>query len=808
MVAGSRPPVLRARRVVRRFGATTVLDGVDLDVAPGELVALVGENGAGKSTLIRCLARSLPMHAGAVELAGQPLPASAAGVQDLGLAVVWQDLALCDNLDAVANLFLGRERGVPLLSEPDMYAAARALLDDLGADVPDLRRPVGLLSGGQRQTIAIARAVHTAPSVLLLDEPTAALGVKETRLVDDLLRRLRGAGLGIVLVSHRLDQVFELADRIVVLRHGRVVGQVTPLEVHPDDVVALMSGVETDSTARKQLHRLHSLVDQLSEVAPSASLPLIVSAIATALDQQQVAVHLLEDTDAGPPQLVRRAAVGLAEPLLAATAHLPVGPGGGPVGEAARTGRYVAVDDLRDASAPGLAEAARRAGVVAAWATPITGGERVLGVVSGYAPAPGRLQADQLELLSLYAGHAATAIERERLMAEVSRRNRILETLRGVLETLAGPEHVRGGLEIALLALARGLGADAVALHADLDGELRCRSSIDLTGDGADPLAVAARGVLTGPPRVDRARLVGSHAVAAPVDLSEGRAVLSAWWRDPNDIGGDSLDVVEDAARSIGLAIEREALDRANQETEALRRSHDHQRAFLSRLSHELRTPLTAIQGYASSLNQSDVEWDEGAQHRFLALIVDESARLGRLVGDLLDSSAIDSGVLRLQCDWCDLGLVLEAAAACVPDRQRVAIDVAPGVPPIWGDHDRLEQVFVNLLENAARHGSGGAGIRVEVTAPLGDGAVVDVRVVDHGPGIPPEMAEAVFQPDVRGATLASGNGLGLAIARAIVEAHGGTAVVEPVEVGATLLVTLPVEPATAPAEGAVDTRA
>jgi signal transduction histidine kinase len=354
-----------------------------------------------------------------------------------------------------------------------------------------------------------------------------------------------------------------------------------------------------------------------------------------------------------------------------------------------------------------------------------------------------------------------------------------------------------------LIAVPGALGfADAVALHTELDDDLRCRSTIDLSGDGADALARAARGVLAGPPRVDRARVVGSHSVAAPVNLPEGRAVLSAWWRDANAIAGDSLDVVEDAARSIGLAIEREALEQANQETEALRRSHDHQRAFLSRLSHELRTPLTAIQGYASSLNQPDVHWDEGAQHRFLALIVDESARLGRLVGDLLDSSAIDSGVMRLQCDWCELGLIIEAAAACVPDPEHVMIDLAADIPPVWGDHDRLEQVFVNLLENASRHGAGTQGIKVVVTAhnsSFADGrrppGHVDIRVVDRGPGIPPEMAEAVFQPEVRGATLGAGNGLGLAIARAIVEAHGGTAVVEPADVGATLLVTLPVEP-------------
>jgi signal transduction histidine kinase len=210
-------------------------------------------------------------------------------------------------------------------------------------------------------------------------------------------------------------------------------------------------------------------------------------------------------------------------------------------------------------------------------------------------------------------------------------------------------------------------------------------------------------------------------------------------------------------------------------------------------LSHELRTPLTAIQGYASSLNQPDVTWDEAAQHRFLALIVAESARLGRLVGDLLDSSALDSGVLRLQSDWCDLGLVIEAAAACVGP---ATVVVDPAVGPVWGDHDRLEQVFVNLLENAVRHGGGDGGPpgSVRVTVGPGDDGRVEVRVIDTGPGIPSALSEAVFHGE-RGPTLAAGHGLGLPIARGIVEAHGGTIVVEPSAVGATLLVTLPVEP-------------
>jgi signal transduction histidine kinase/ABC-type branched-subunit amino acid transport system ATPase component/GAF domain-containing protein len=811
------PSHLRARGITRHFGSTAVLDDVDLDLGSGELVALVGGNGAGKSTLIACLARSLATNAGEVVLDGRPLDGTAATVQARGVSVVWQDLALCDNLDAVANLFLGRERRSVLLAEGDMYAEAHRLLLSLGIDLPDLYRPVSSLSGGQRQLIAIARAVLDRPRFLLLDEPTAALGVKETRLVDGLLRRLRHSGIAMLLVSHRMEQVFDLADRIVVLRHGRVVANVSPLEVHPDDVVDLMAGVRTESTARKQLHRLRSLVDQLSEVEPSASLPLIVSAIATALDQQQVCVHLLDTVDeAGSVELVRRAAVGLPAPLLEVTHRLVPGPAGGPVGDAAAHGRYVVVDDLRGREGSSeLARAARRSGVVSAWAVPILGTAGVLGVISGWSPTPGRLQPEQLELVSLYAGHAAGAIEREQLLDEVSRRNRILETLRGVLETLAGPEQLRGGLEIALLALARGLGADSVALYVDLGAGIDCRARVDLdpdlpiddaaevtlpaadnSGGGAEgALLAGARSVLDGPGLVDRARPFGGDVVAAPLGLPEGRGALAAWWSDPSVITGDTLDLLDDAARSVRLAIEREGLDAANQEAEGLRRSRDHQRAFLSRISHELRTPLTAIRGYASSLNQTDVSWDDAAQHHFLDLIGAESARMGRLVGDLLDSSALDSGVLTLQSDWCDLGLIIDAAAACVPSgTDAVKVSVDPRVGPVWGDHDRLEQVFVNLLENAARHGDGLAGISVEVAPGTPEG-MVDIRVSDHGPGIPAELVGSVFQPQVRGTTMASGAGLGLAIARGIVETHGGTITVEPSLVGATLLVTLAIEP-------------
>ncbi len=177
----------------------------------------------------------------------------------------------------------------------------------------------------------------------------------------------------------------------------------------------------------------------------------------------------------------------------------------------------------------------------------------------------------------------------------------------------------------------------------------------------------------------------------------------------------DETALMEDAARSLRLALEREEALLAHQEAAALRRSRELQRGFLSRMSHELRTPLTAIRGYASSLMQPDVTWDGDSQRRFLDRIAAESARLGRLVEDLLDFSAIESGIMRLQRDWCDIPLVLEAAIACLPpaDAAAVSVDSEPGLPAVWADHDRMEQVFVNLLSNAVRHNPPGTQVRV-----------------------------------------------------------------------------------------------
>lgn len=791
----------RALRVVdlhKRFGRLQVLRGVDLDVSAGEIVSLVGENGTGKSTVVQCVARTYLPDRGTVEINGRALPADAFKARERGVAVVWQDLALCDNLSVVANVFLGDELQDGLvLDDQTMTAEATGLFDSLHLSSTDLQRPVGTLSGGQRQLVAIARAVRRNPAVLVLDEPTASLGINETLIVERVLDDLRTAGTAILLVSHRLDQVFGLADRIAVLRDGRILTVASPLEVHPDDVVAMMSGIETVSSARRQLRRLHSLVEQLADVEPAASLPLIVSAMAEALAVDQLCVHLLDESG-DQPRLRRSATVGLAPALVDVLENLPVGDGGGPPGAAAATAEPVVVDDVRrDARWAAL----RWNGHVqprSSWSVPIVGADGVLGTISGFADAIGHPKDDQLELVSLYASHAAAAIERERLLADATRRNRMLETLRGVLDKLAGPQPAEGALAVALVALCRGLGADAIALHHP-DGQ---RSDF-ATGDvgelagaaSASRQQAAARDVLASAGRLDRARPVGPDVLAVPIVTPDGRAVVTAWWADAGRLSNDALDLLDDAARSLQLALEREALERASAEAASLRRSQRLQRDFLSTLNHELRTPLTAIQGYASTLRQTDVSWDESAQQRFLDSIAAESARMGRLVGDLLDFSAIDSGTLRLVRDWCSVELVLEAARRCVADAPPSLIELVHGadLPAVWADHDRLEQVFVNLLDNAVRHAAGARCIAVTSTLDA-DSRTVTVRVTDDGCGISDDLVHRVFLPRERGSSDNAGAGLGLAIARGILDAHGGSICIEPARRGTTVVVTLPVE--------------
>jgi signal transduction histidine kinase/ABC-type multidrug transport system ATPase subunit len=802
-------PRLDAHGITKRFGRLTVLRDVSLRIGSGEVVALVGENGAGKSSLVACLARILEPEEGVVRVDGAPLPSTPDQVRQAGVEVLWQDHGLCDDLDVVANVFLGREPGRWFIAESDMREGAASVLRQVGAETLPLDRPVRGLSRGQRQLVALGRALMCAPRLLLLDEPTASLGVAETLRVQGVIRQARDAGAGILLVTHDLDQVFALADRVIVLRDGRVVADVSPLEVHRDDIVALMSGIEMDSMARRQLQRLRSLVDQLSDVEPAASLPLIVSAMAAALDQEMLCVHLLESPDGGGPVLRRSAAVGLRAPLLAVNDRLALGVAGGCAGLAAAEAEAVVVEDLSAHPGPdGYRRAAAASGIRSEWAAPIVGTHGVLGTVTGFATSVGRPEPAQLELARLYLGYVASAIERERLLTEVSRRNRVLESLRTMLETVvAAPDRVVGGLGASLLALSRALGAGGVAVLIEKDGTVEPRVMHD--GGEGDPVAMevrfrdAARCVLAGGAD-GLARFVEPDLAAVAFRHPEGRAVLVAHLPAGDAATGDTLELLDDATRSLALAIEGEALEHTRREAAALRRSQAIQRELLSSLSHELRTPLTAIQGYASTLLQPDLTWDAASTDRFLRSIASEGARLGRLVGDLLDSTAIESGVLRLQRHWCDLRLVVEAAVRLVADGSTIRVHADADLEPMWGDHDRLEQVFVNLLENAVAHGGSPDGIDVTLRRGASRGAV-EAEVADQGPGIPPALVGRIFEPRVRGRGDRAGAGLGLPIAKGIVEAHGGNLEAVPVGRGARFVVTLPCEPPTDSSKARLD---
>lgn len=809
--------LLEVSGLTKSFGPLTVLREVSLQVGPSEIVAVAGGNGAGKSTLIGAIAGVLDADAGEVKFAGRPMPARPGQVRRAGVETVWQEHGLCDDLDAVANIFLGRP-GRWVLPESALREQAATLLRRVGARDLRLDVPLRVLSRGQRQLVAVARALLTPPRLLVMDEPTASLGVAETALVESILREAREVGASVLLATHDLEQVFTLADRIVVLRDGAVVADVSPVEVQRSDLVALMSGVEADSIASRQIRRLQSLADQLSEAEPAASLPLIVSAMAGALEVDMLCVHLLETTG-NRPVLRRLAATGLPAELLELNAALPVGPEGGPAGLAAAGGAVVVVDDLQTRSTwPAGTAAAAASGVRSAWAAPILGSDGVLGTVSGYAASPGNPASERLELATIYLRYAASAIERERLLTEVSRRNRVLESLRGLLESLAGPERLQGGLEISLLALVDGLGADTAAVMAANGPAVECRSVAGPSGPGVLPgLRSAAAAVLfagrdQGPEtgagagagaETDAdagagadipARLVAPGLAAGSLRLPGQRGALVAWWSPGKTVTEDALELLDDAGRSLALAMERESLETARREAAALRRSQSIQRDMLSSLSHELRTPLTAIHGYASTLCQPDLTWNPEATRRFLGSIAAESARMERLVGDLLDSTAIESGVLRLQRDWCDLALVVSAAANCLSRGPAVRVRAAGGVEPVWADHDRLEQVFVNLLENAASHGASPRGTDVTVRAGGAPGWA-EVEITDYGAGIPGGLAEKIFEPRVRGTTEVAGTGLGLPIARGIIEAHGGTLVVAPADPGASFVVALPADP-------------
>jgi D-xylose transport system ATP-binding protein len=242
-------PRLALKNIHKRFGSVIALSGVDFEVRAGEVVALVGDNGAGKSTLTKVMSGAFRADSGEILFEGQPVHISAPeDASALGISAVYQDLALCENLDVVANLFLGRELGpaVPrpfrALNEDQMEAQTLEVLRGLAVKLPSVRRPISFLSGGQRQAVAVSRAVLWGSKVVLLDEPTAALGVEQTAMVLRLVEQLKARGLAVVLISHNLSDVFRVADRITVLRLGRRVADFRKEDVKTNDVVAAITG--------------------------------------------------------------------------------------------------------------------------------------------------------------------------------------------------------------------------------------------------------------------------------------------------------------------------------------------------------------------------------------------------------------------------------------------------------------------------------------------------------------------------------------------------------------------------------------
>ena len=249
----AKPPALELRAVTKSFGSVQALEGVDFEVYDGEVMALVGDNGAGKSTLIKSIAGIHPIDSGEILFDGQPVTIH--GPKDavkLGIEVVYQDLALCDNLDVVQNMYLGREAhdAFQVLKEPEMEQRTAETMKSLAVTtIRSTRQRVASLSGGQRQSVAVARAVMWNSRVVILDEPTAALGVAQTRQVLDLVKRLADQGLAVVIVSHNLVDVFEVANRITVLRLGRNVGVYERENVTPTQIVEAITAGKAEEPA-------------------------------------------------------------------------------------------------------------------------------------------------------------------------------------------------------------------------------------------------------------------------------------------------------------------------------------------------------------------------------------------------------------------------------------------------------------------------------------------------------------------------------------------------------------------------------
>jgi D-xylose transport system ATP-binding protein len=235
--------LVEIRGVHKAFGGVRAVEDVSLNLYPGEVVAVLGHNGAGKSTLMKMLAGAYPIDSGEVRIGGEPAGiASPADSQRLGIETIYQTLALADNLDSVANLFLGRELMTKwgTLDDNAMEVAARDVFHKLNPNFKNIRVPVRSLSGGQRQVVAISRALYFNARILIMDEPCAALGPEETRMVHELVRRLKAAGVGIFLISHDMPDVFGLSERLTVMKNGKTVGTYRTADVNEDDVLGMI----------------------------------------------------------------------------------------------------------------------------------------------------------------------------------------------------------------------------------------------------------------------------------------------------------------------------------------------------------------------------------------------------------------------------------------------------------------------------------------------------------------------------------------------------------------------------------------
>jgi len=248
------PVVVEARGLVKRFGHVTAVDGCDFELRAGEVLAVIGDNGAGKSTLIKMISGALVPDGGELRIDGRPVHLrNPLDARAFGIETVYQDLAVAPALDIASNLYLGREQLMPglagkLLRRMDKTAMrenARHQLEDLKVGIPNINQAVEKLSGGQRQAVAVARAAAWGSRVIIMDEPTAALGVRESGQVLDLIRRIRDRGIPVILISHNMPQVFEIADRIHIMRLGRRAAVVTPQERSMSEVVAIMTGALT-----------------------------------------------------------------------------------------------------------------------------------------------------------------------------------------------------------------------------------------------------------------------------------------------------------------------------------------------------------------------------------------------------------------------------------------------------------------------------------------------------------------------------------------------------------------------------------